>query len=117
MKQFICIMCPKGCHLTVDEDHDYLVSGNSCNKGVKYGQAEATNPVRVVTSTVSVKGGNARVCSVKTADAIPKDSVLKVMEEINQVKLQAPVNIGDIAIKNLLNTGVDVVVTSEIAAS
>ena len=39
------------------------------------------------------------------------------MREINQVKLQAPVKIGDVAINNLLNTGVDVVVTSESQAS
>ncbi|WP_242550898.1 DUF1667 domain-containing protein [Enterococcus hulanensis] len=39
------------------------------------------------------------------------------MKEINKVQLQAPVKIGDIAIKNLLDTGVDVVVTSEIQAS
>ena len=55
MKNFICIMCPKGCHLTVDEANDYQVSGHSCNKGVKYGKAEATNPIRVVTSTVRVE--------------------------------------------------------------
>ncbi|MBO0412498.1 MULTISPECIES: DUF1667 domain-containing protein [Enterococcus] len=117
MKNFICIMCPKGCHLTVDENNDYQVSGYSCNKGVKYGKAEATNPVRVVTSTVIVDGGSGHLCSVKTADGIPKKAVLAAMKEINKVQLQAPVKIGDIAIKNLLDTGVDVVVTSEIQAS
>ena len=117
MKKFICIMCPKGCHLTVDETKDYQVSGHSCNKGVKYGKAEATNPIRVVTSTVLVNGGSSHLCSVKTADGIPKKMVLEAMREINQVKLQAPVKIGDVAINNLLNTGVDVIVTSESQAS
>lgn len=117
MKKFICIMCPKGCHLTVDENNDYRVSGNSCNKGVKYGKAEATNPIRVVTSTVIVNGGNNQLCSVKTADGIPKKSVLEAMREINSVQLKAPVKIGDVAIENLLDTGIDVVVTSDIQAS
>ena len=117
MKQFICIMCPKGCHLTVDESNDYKVTGHSCNKGVKYGKAEATNPVRVVTSTVNVNGGNSPLFSVKTADGIPKKAVLDAMKEINNVELKAPVKIGDIAIKNLLNTGIDVVATSNIQAS
>ncbi|MGL9728232.1 DUF1667 domain-containing protein [Enterococcus sp. DIV0756] len=117
MKKFICIMCPKGCHLTVDEANDYQVSGHSCNKGVKYGKAEATHPVRVVTSTVLVEGGKTPLCSVKTADGIPKNLVLEAMKEINRVRLQAPVTIGDVAIKNLLNTGIDVVTTSEMKSA
>ncbi|OJG43222.1 hypothetical protein RV02_GL003142 [Enterococcus gilvus] len=39
------------------------------------------------------------------------------MKEINNVQLKAPVQIGDIAIENLLGTGVDVIVTSEVQAS
>lgn len=117
MKNFICIMCPKGCHLTVDEDNDYAVTGYSCNKGVKYGKAEATNPVRVVTSTVVVRDGESVRCSVKTADGIPKQFVRDAMKEINQVRLKAPVKTGDVAIENLLDTGVNVVVTSSVQAS
>ncbi|MBL1229722.1 DUF1667 domain-containing protein [Enterococcus sp. BWB1-3] len=111
MKEFICIMCPKGCHLMVDTANEYQVSGHSCSKGVKYGKAEATNPIRVVTSTVIVEGGRHRRCPVKTTDGIPKEYVMEAMKVINEVRLNAPVNIGDIAIKNLLNTGVDVVAT------
>ena len=33
MKELICIVCPKGCHLQVDEAHDYAVTGNSCPGG------------------------------------------------------------------------------------
>ena len=33
------------------------------------------------------------------------------MEEINKVTLVAPVKIGDIAIKNVCETGVDVIIT------
>ncbi|GCF94761.1 molybdopterin oxidoreductase [Enterococcus florum] len=117
MKQFICIMCPKGCHLTVDEDNEYQVSGYSCSKGVKYGKAEATNPIRVVTSTVVVKDGESRRCSVKTADGIPKHAVKDAMKIIDTVCLQAPVAIGDVAVENLLDTGIDVVVTSSVQAS
>ena len=28
MKELICIVCPKGCHLRVDEDNGYAVTGN-----------------------------------------------------------------------------------------
>lgn len=115
MKKFICIMCPKGCHLSVDEENEYQVSGNNCNKGVKYGKAEATNPIRVVTSTVIVNTEEkAARCSVKTADGIPKGSVKDAMKVINRVRLQAPVSIGDVVVKNLLDTGVDLVATSNL---
>ena len=114
MKNFICIMCPKGCHLTVDVENDYQVRGHSCNKGVKYGKAEATNPVRVVTSTVAVSGGYSRLCSVKTTGGIPKQFVLQAMKEIDRVLLDAPVTIGDIAIENLLDTGINVVATNSV---
>ncbi|MDO4206372.1 MAG: molybdopterin oxidoreductase, partial [Lachnospiraceae bacterium] len=28
MKELICICCPQGCHLMVDEENDYAVTGN-----------------------------------------------------------------------------------------
>ena len=33
MKELICIVCPKGCHLRVDEDNGYAVTGNGCPRG------------------------------------------------------------------------------------
>ena len=36
MKQLVCIGCPKGCNLTVDEENDYAVSGNGCEVGHTY---------------------------------------------------------------------------------
>ncbi len=40
MKELICIVCPKGCHLQVDEQNDYQVFGNSCPRGAEYGKNE-----------------------------------------------------------------------------
>ena len=36
MKELICITCPKGCHLKVDEE-TFEVTGNGCEKGAEYG--------------------------------------------------------------------------------
>ena len=55
MTNIICITCPKGCHLSVDENNDYAVTGNACPRGEIYGKNELKNPVRVVTSTVRVE--------------------------------------------------------------
>lgn len=54
MRELVCIVCPKGCRLRVDEENDFAVTGNSCPRGAQYGREECTNPTRVVTSTVAV---------------------------------------------------------------
>ena len=59
MKELICIVCPNGCHLKVDEENGYNVTGNKCERGAEYGKAELLHPVRVVTSTVRIEGAAA----------------------------------------------------------
>lgn len=54
MIELICIRCPMGCHLKVDESNDYSVTGNTCPRGAAYGYEEATAPTRMVTSTVRI---------------------------------------------------------------
>ena len=109
MKELICIVCPKGCHLKVDEDNDYAVTGNGCPRGAEYGRAELTNPTRVVTSTVRCVGGIYPRCPVKTDGVIPKGMIFKVMESLNHVELTAPVAVGQVVIENVCGTGVNVV--------
>ena len=58
MTELICIGCPRGCHLKVDEQNGYAVSGNSCPVGAEYGKNELTNPTRVLTSTVRITGAS-----------------------------------------------------------
>ena len=54
-KDLICIVCPRGCALTVsDESGTYTVTGNTCPRGEAYGIAETTHPTRTVTSVVRV---------------------------------------------------------------
>ena len=111
MKNLICIVCPKGCHLQVDEDNGYAVTGNSCPRGAEYGKTELLHPTRVLTSTVRVDGGLHRRLPVKTSAPIPKELLFQAMEALNGVTLTAPVTVGQVVIANLLGTGVDVVAT------
>jgi CxxC motif-containing protein len=96
------------------ENDTVNVTGNKCNKGKEYAIREVTNPTRIVTSTVRVNGGERPVVAVKTQDEIPKKLIFEVMKEINKVTVNAPVNLGDIVIKNVLDTGVNVVATANI---
>lgn len=113
-RELICICCPRGCHLKVD-DKNLTVSGNNCPRGAEYGVNEVTNPVRIITSTVKVNGGDTAVVPVKTQNAIPKGLTMKCMKEINKVIVNTPIKIGDIIIENVLETGVNVIATKNVA--
>ena len=110
IKELICISCPMGCHLKVNTETKE-VTGNTCKRGEIYGINEVTNPVRVITTTVKVKDGELPVIPVKTKAPIPKELNFKAMEVLNSIELQAPISMGDIIVKNILGTGVDVVAT------
>ena len=60
MKNLICIVCPKGCHLCVDDENGYTVTGNSCPRGAEYGKTELIDPRRIITSTVRITAKTAR---------------------------------------------------------
>ena len=112
MKELICITCPRGCHLSVDDNLN--VTGNMCPRGVIYAKAELTHPVRMVTSSVTINSKEQNRLPVKTKEPIPKELIFKVMEEISNVSVNAPIKIGDVIIKNVLECGVDIVATKNI---
>lgn len=111
MKALICIVCPKGCHLNVDETNGYSVTGNQCKKGAEYGRDELLHPMRVVTSTVKADRGIFPRCPVKTDHAVPKEKTFAVMEALNRVQLTCPVECGQIVIKNIAGTGTNLIAT------
>ena len=117
-KELICIGCPQGCNLTVEiKDAQVVsVSGNTCKCGDDYARKELTDPRRIVTSTVPVTGGNLPVVSVKTASDIPKGKIRECLVALKRVALTAPVQIGDVIVENVADTGVDVVATKSISA-
>lgn len=117
-KELICIGCPLGCNLTVEMDGGQVVSvnGNTCKRGDDYARKELTDPRRIVTSTVPVVGGNLPVVSVKTASDIPKGKIRECLCALKGVTLTAPVQIGDVIVENVADTGVDVIATKSISA-
>ncbi len=114
MKELICIVCPRGCHLRVDEEHGCSVTGNSCPKGAEYGKMELTNPTRVATSTVRCVGGVYPRCPVKTDAPIPKGLIFQAVKALDGVELHAPVKVGDTVIKDVCGTGVSFVAARSI---
>ena len=111
-KEFICIVCPRGCHLHVDENNN--VTGNRCERGKAYAMQEAVDPKRTITSTVRINSQIESVLPVKTNKNISKDKMFEVMQELGKVVVDAPVKIGDVIIQNILGTDVDVVATKNV---
>ena len=97
-REIICICCPRGCHLQVDPENDYNVTGNACPNGAAYGKEELTHPTRILTSTVRAEGGRYPRCPVKTAQAVPKEKIVQVMAALDGVTLHAPIRTGQVAV-------------------
>ena len=112
MKEFTCIICPRGCRLSVDDNMN--VSGNTCPRGKQYAISELTNPVRTITSSVRVNNRDDLLVSVKTSGPIPKGKIFEVMDEINKLSVPAPTRIGDVVASNILGLGVDILITKNI---
>lgn len=115
MKQLVCIGCPRGCRLTIDEkDGEYIVTGNTCPRGKEFAISEMTAPKRTICSTVKTVFSDVPVLPVRVSDDIPREKIFDVMREINAVTLTERVGRGDAVIKNVLGLGVDVIATSDL---
>ena len=115
MKQLVCIGCPRGCRLTIDEkDGEYIVTGNTCPRGKEFAISEMTAPKRTICSTVKTVFSDVPVLPVRVSDDIPREKIFDVMREINAGTLKERIGRGDAVIKNVLGLGVDVIATSDL---
>ncbi|MBQ7386612.1 MAG: DUF1667 domain-containing protein [Clostridia bacterium] len=108
-----CIVCPKGCPLKVtfaDDGSIANIEGYTCKRGIAYAEDECTHPKRTVTSTVKLTSGVP--VAVKTTAPVPKELVFDVMREINSVRYDGSLTVGDVVIKGVCGLDVDVVATA-----
>ena len=118
-RMLTCIGCPLGCRLDVLLDEAgavAMVTGNTCPNGEKYARKEVTSPTRIVTSSVRVYGSRTgeRMVSLKTASDVPKSRIMDVIRDLAGVSVPCPVNIGDVILKDVAHTGVDVIATKHV---
>lgn len=111
MKEFICIVCPRGCHIKVDGES---ITGYTCKRGLEYVKQESVAPKRTVTSTVKVKNGDFRVVSCRTTEPIDKNKMFDLMNIINKIEVEAPVKVGDVLLDNIFGTSAKLIATKEI---
>ncbi len=114
---YLCIGCPLGCRLEVDEDpqtHAVVeVRGFSCRLGKEYAVQEHTAPQRIVTTTVAIERAQWPRLPVRTNKAAPKDKVTAICQALRSVRVVAPVSLGDVIVANVLNCGVDIIATRD----
>lgn len=120
--QLNCTTCPSECLLTVEVERDadghvaevLSVTGNSCPRGDKFAHQELTCPMRVLTTTVAVSGGNEALLPVRTAEAIPLELHAQAMALIRSLVVEAPIRMGDAILPNLLNTNINLIASMDI---
>lgn len=115
-KELTCICCPMGCALNIEMENNKVVkvSGNTCKRGDTYARAEIVRPVRMVTTIVKVENGKLKTLPVKTKEPIDKDKIKLCLHALKDVKVKAPVCIGDIIVSNV--EGVDIIATRNVEA-
>ena len=120
--QFNCTTCPSECLLSVEVERDadgnvaavHSVTGNSCPRGDKFAHQELTCPMRVLTTTVAVSGGDEALLPARTAEAIPLELHTQAMALIRGLVVEAPIHMGDVVLENLLDTNVNLVASMDI---
>lgn len=120
--QFNCTTCPSECLLTVEVKRDTdgavaevrSVTGNNCPRGDKFAHQELTCPMRVLTTTVAVSGGDEALLPVRTAEAIPLALHAQAMALIRGLVVNAPIRMGDVVLEDLLGTNIDLVASMDI---
>jgi len=113
--EIICVACPKGCRLEVRQAHgEILVSNAGCKRGKEYAVGEINDPRRMVASTVRVKNGLHPLVPVYTESPFPKGKIMDLLHEIRGVQIDTPVKIGQVIIKNALNTDINIIASRDL---
>ena len=120
--QLNCTTCPSECLLTVDIERDAdgavvevrSVTGNSCPRGDTFAHQELTCPMRVLTTTAALSGGDEALLPVRTAEAIPLELHAQAMDLIRGLVVDAPIRMGDVVLDDLLDTGINLIASMDI---
>jgi CxxC motif-containing protein len=112
-RHFVCVVCPVGCEIDVIHDGGRIISmeGNKCEKSEEFVNQELIEPMRILTTTVRIEGSTRPVIPVRTDKAVPKRLFPPMMRRLRRTKLQAPVNMLDVVVKDILHTGANIIAT------
>jgi CxxC motif-containing protein len=115
MREMICITCPQGCTLQVEDEGEHItVTGNACKRGVAFAIAERTNPTRSLCSTVRTVFSNLPMLPVRTDREIPKSLVPNVMRLLATVVVREPIPCGGVVVEEIPGCNAKIIATSQL---
>ena len=112
-KHFTCVTCPVGCEIDVELKDSEVVAmeGNKCKKGLEFVSQELEEPMRILTTTIPIKGAKWAMLPVRTDKPIPKRLFFRALEEMANIKLRAPVRMSKVIVRDIAGTDADIVAT------
>lgn len=127
-RNFVCIVCPKGCALEVDCSMApdaigpgpggpaafLAVRGNACKRGEAYARSEVVDPRRSLTSTVRVADSKRRRLPVRSSGELPLGRLREAARALEPIVARPPIRCGDIVARDLLGLGIDLVATDDL---
>jgi CxxC motif-containing protein len=87
------------------------MEGNKCKKSDEFVKQELIEPMRVLTTTVRIQGARWPIIAVRTDKPVPKGLFPLIMSLLRRIKLQAPVGMLDLVVKDVAGTGANVIAT------
>jgi CxxC motif-containing protein len=112
-KHFVCVVCPIGCEIDVIHDGSEIISmeGSKCEKSEEFVTQELIEPMRILTTTVRIQRSRWPIIPVRTDKAVPKRLFPRIMRQLRHIKLQAPINMLDVVVRDVLHTGANIMAT------
>lgn len=114
-KQTVCNKCEEYCVIDIKTVDDVVeIIGNKCKEGLEFVDRDLQSSKDILTTLVRIKGGYVKVVSVKSDRPIEKKLFLKCSRALSRINVGAPIKIGDVVCKNLLNLGIDIICTKNV---
>ena len=112
-REIVCIVCPNGCRIACRKgENGWTFSGERCKRGAAYAAAEMTRPMRSLTTSVKTIFPDAPVVSVRTNGEIEKALIPQALDALKSVRIEERIRLGDVVLKNVCGSGVDVICTT-----
>lgn len=114
-KVYTCIVCPISCKITVQDTPEGLqISGQTCKRGKEFATSEHVEPRRMLTTTVVIHGGRIHRLPVTSKTDIPKKDLKDCLTTLYNLEVKAPIRCGDVVVKDICGTGVDIVASRDV---
>ena len=104
-EEIICIVCPRGCRIEAEQrEEELILSGFGCEHGREYAGEEFLHPQRFYTGTAAIEGADRKRLPVRTDKKIPKERLQDCAGIAAELRLSAPVAMGEPLTEGLFGT-------------